>query len=353
MDRIAKTISRKDINSLLLKKQLRDVLRMQKGSSILNFEQDIIFNNPDEYLELFNVVSEGHIFILRKENRKIKFYYTSLGTGTRLHEIDIFEIPKTKPVYIAFTWSPQESILYIDKGYEFIKSIGFDSSVKFRALKGKVLEFKNVDIESLRFYSQEGNIKPTAIDSWKEIIKGLNILNESYKDNQHELITVNLSLASLVTGFENYLKNRFIELEKEGVKPNEEKLIKSIFSTHERESRFDYEDRKSAKELGLTLIEKLARDKIKFQNYNECKKVFNKTYNLKFSELGMTISKMNELKKYIGYRHKIMHVSPMLPILNEEEIPSKNPIIPKKILIENAIVIFDEFIKKFHNKSLE
>jgi len=97
----------------------------------------------------------------------------------------------------------------------------------------------------------------------------------------------------------------------------------------------------------------LARDKIKFQNYNECKKVFNKTYNLKFSELGMTISKMNELKKYIGYRHKIMHVSPMLPILNEEEIPSKNPIIPKKILIENAIVIFDEFIKKFHNKSLE
>lgn len=254
---------------------------------------------------------------------------------------------------ITLVWAPNKILLYIGDDKTLVRGTEETSKTKFREINGKIFEFQNMNIESLRFYTKEGNIEPTAIDGWKEVVKGISILNDSYNDYQHELITVNLSISSLVTGFENYLKKRFIELEQEGIKPNEEQLIKTVFSRWERDQKLDKKIRDSVLKTDLSFISKIANDKINFQIYNDCKKVYNKTYGLKFSELGIDSSEILKLKKFIKYRHRIIHVSPMLPILNGVEILEEKPVFPKQELIKEGVEVFNQFIKSVHNKSLK
>jgi len=332
--------------------KISNALKRQTGTIIFNLNNCFEFKNPRLNFNIFEVVAHGHIYVFRKEESEFVFYYSSLGSGTKVCKIKVSRITDENVIYIVFRWGDGECKLNIEGKEALVEAVGINSSKQFRELKGKIFEFENIDMESLRFYSKDGNIEPTAIDGWNEVVKGLNILNASYRDYQHELITVNLSISSLVTGFENYLKKRFIELEKEGVKPNEEQLSKSVFSKWERDEKLDEKTRESAEKTGLSFIEKIANDKVNFQIYDDCKKVYNKAYGLKFSELEIDSSEIAKLKKIIKYRHRIVHVSPMLPVLNGTESLSEDPIFPKQKLIKDGIINFDILINRIHQKSL-
>lgn len=85
------------------------------------------------------------------------------------------------------------------------------------------------------FFDGKPVLEPTAIETWQNTIQGVRLLQKGKSDEGYifEVLICNLVIATLVTGFETYCKTRFIELEKEGIKPNLENLISMVFSQRE------------------------------------------------------------------------------------------------------------------------
>jgi hypothetical protein len=89
-----------------------------------------------------------------------------------------------------------------------------------------------------------------------------------------------------------------------------------------------------------------------FQNYERCRDAYSRGYGIKFCELGLAEAKLRDLQSYIGYRHKIIHVSPFLGMLNQEKVPPEEPVFPKKETAERAKGCFREFIEALHQATL-
>lgn len=169
----------------------------------------------------------------------------------------------------------------------------------------------------------------------------------------YESIVTNLTLSILVTGFEAYTKRRFLELEKEGIRVNIEKLITSFYPKREREAGILNLLNQEALENDISTLQYIIkRDNINFQSFQKCKEAYKQGYNIKFGELGLSGESLNNLQQFIGYRHKIIHVSASLGILNQDKLPQENPIFPSKETRNLAEEHFKEFIEKLHQKSL-
>jgi hypothetical protein len=52
--------------------------------------------------------------------------------------------------------------------------------------------------------------------------------------------------------------------------------------------------------------------RINFQNFDDLKCAFRVSYGIKLGELGVGGDVLAELRRLIGYRHRIVHVSPLL-----------------------------------------
>ena len=95
------------------------------------------------------------------------------------------------------------------------------------------------------------------------------------------------------------------------------------------------------------------KNSINFQNYQKCKLAYNKAYGIKFGDIGLQSSTIEKIKKFILYRHRIIHVSALLGMLNQSEVPPDEPAFPKKELAAEAIKEFDIFIQKLHEATLK
>jgi hypothetical protein len=143
-------------------------------------------------------------------------------------------------------------------------------------------------------------------------------------------------------------------LEKEGINPDTESIINAFFSKRERESGIYDLLKSEASGVHKTILELIVdRGVINFQNYDKCKLAFNKAYQLKFGELPLTFSTIENVKKFIKYRHRIIHVSALIGTLNISESPPEDPVFPKKELAAKATELFDMFIKNIHQATLE
>jgi len=171
-----------------------------------------------------------------------------------------------------------------------------------------------------------------------------------------ENVIANAVLSALVTGFEGYCQERFSELENEGVPADLGSLVHEFLSREERE-KFDrgeeLELQRQAAAQSISQQHMLAQ-RINFQNYDNSKSAFNRGYGIKFGELSPISSQdLQELQKLIRYRHRIIHVSPLLGLLNFPECPPEAPVFSNKATAEAAIVRFDIFIRALHEKTLE
>ena len=91
---------------------------------------------------------------------------------------------------------------------------------------------------------------------------------------------------------------------------------------------------------------------VDFQNFKKCKEAYKQGYNLKFGEIGSSGENLNALQKFIEYRHKIIHVSPSLGILNQDKLSNEEPVFPTKATRERAKEFFKIFIENLHKATL-
>ena len=347
-----------------LYRQIQEVICRPEGTVSFKYTCKELFDHNVGKGILVDIHSGEHLFrIERDEYLMLHFFHSSPGTGTRVASIDLKKVHPSETVFLAFTWSPKEINFHLGSqtpGSELISVRGSLSKKQLRIGKdGSIYEVGGPGIEVMGISVYKGGksvLQSTAIDSWKETIKAIKILGTGKSDQGYifETTVTNLTLAILVTGFEAFTKKRFLEIEQEGIKPNIDAVVNSFFPRKERDAGIAEilkSEANAGKKTVLQLI--VERDIINFQNYQKCKLAYNKAYEIKFGDLGIKSSTLEKIKKFILYRHRIIHVSALLGILNQPEVPPDEPVFPKNDLRVDAIREFNDFIEKLHDATLE
>jgi len=339
-------------------KQIQEAICRSEGTVCFNYTSDVLFDPDSKGGVIFEVPSGVHLFKVERDGKfQISFFHSSPGTGTRVATIDLKNVIPSSTVFFAFSWTPNEIQFHIGpkiEGGQLVSATGVPSARQFKVARdGSIFQIGDlgIDIMEATVY-QDGKpiLQPTAIEAWKGTLEAVKILSSGSSENGHifEVAVTNLSLSVLVTGLEVYCQTRFIEVEQEGIKPNREALILKFFSQKERDAGVD------EFEIGKTcFLQKIAKKRINFQNYEDIKKAYNKAYGLKIGEIGINSKDLQLLRRLINYRHLIVHVSPLIGMLNQSKVPPEEPVFPNKELREEAIRCFDLFVTNFHEATLK
>lgn len=345
-------------------KQIQEAICRPEGTFAFEYYSKDLFDKNKKGGLLLQVPSGEHLFRLeRDDNLLIHFYHSSPGIGTRVATIDLKEVSPSDHVFLSFAWSPSEINLYlgprVSEGKLF-SAKGVPSQKQFRVGKDEgVYQIGNHGIEVMGVRVHRGGksvLQPTALDAWKETVKATEILATGESDQGYifETAVTNLTLAVLVTGFEAYTEKRFLEVEQEGIAPDIDAIVNSFFPRKERDTGLAEILKSGAKDEQKTILQLIVeRDRIKFQNYQKCKLAYNKAYQIKFGAFGLQSSTLEKIKKVITYRHRIIHVSALIGVLNQPEVPPEKPVFPKKEFAKEAIKEFDTFIEKLHEVTLK
>ena len=335
--------------------QIRKAINIPKGAFSFEYSSEDLMDPDISGGIIFEIISGVRIFRLERTNDLLlKYYYASPGTDTRVATIDLKGIPSSKNLIIIFVWSPDSIQLYLGLrggNEKLCHGVGVKCGFQLQTAKGDgIIKIgdSNIKVMNLNIY-QNGTLifSPTAINSWRDTIKALEILKTGTSDVGYiyESVQANLTISMLVTGFEAYMKIRVLEMEKEGTIP----FLDALFTKEklgEMQTKF--------KDEGVSLLQYIIQKRmINFQNYKECKKVFNEIYKIKFSLIGIDSDKLEKLQEYIQFRHKIIHTSALVSVMNQSRVPPEKPIFSNKVLATNAIAIFDEFIGALHQATLK
>jgi hypothetical protein len=342
---------------------IQNALNRKIGTAAFFYKSTDLFDSSNMGGLIFQFVLGSRLFRLERDSDLVvHFYYSTPGTGTRLASIDLRKLTPAEVSRMMISWAPDKTQLLIGTTSEFdedIKAQGELSKKQFRVGKdGNVHQLGDTGAEVSSTYLYFGDhlvLQPTAIESWHESLEAVDVLSKGPKGSGYiyEMVLSNVVISFLVTGFETYSLKRFLELEQEGNTPDTTSLIRSFFSKKEREKGIESLLENEAREKGRTLLEHLVRErKINFQSYNDCRRAFNKAYSIKFGELELSSDLRESLKKMFGYRHKIVHVSPMMHCFNPEETPRVEPVMAGLDLAIDAMDVFGQFVEALHASTL-
>jgi hypothetical protein len=292
----------------------------------------------------------------RDEELNLHFYYASPGTGTRVASVNILPLKGASTIHIFLCWFPKEIRLHVADANNLKKQLvgyGKPADFQFRVGKdGRVYRVgdKGVEVMGERIFV-EGRpvLQPTALGTWKETLKAIEILLTGKSPEGHifDVVVANMIIVMLATGLEAYYKTRFLELEGEGIAPNYEELGK-LFP-----SRVFEEIKREASQKSVSMAKIIVDHRyIDFGNYEQCEKAFNKGYGIKFGELGIPNEVLEEIQRLINYRHRIVHVSPLIGMLNQDKVPPEEPVFSTNY-VKNAIEISKLFIEGLHQATLK
>lgn len=340
--------------------QIKAAMCRPEGSVTFEYESPTAFKIGSPEGVLLEIFAGGHLFRLeRSAARVLSFIHASPGTGTRIASIDLSELPEFERAFLAFTWTPEEICFYCgprQEGVNLLSAKGTKSPRQFRIGEdGSVFQIggEGVDVMGTRAYrGAEPILRPTAIEAWDTTVKAVDVLWTGKSDAGflYEVVLSNLTLILLVTGLEAYAETRFMELETEGIRPDSAALFEVFSSKPQRVAGVFREMEMEAAETGKSLLRQMVdRGSINFQNYDHLKRAYNRAYGIKLGEIGVSSAALEDLQKLLEYRHRVVHVSPMLGML---EVSSEGPVFANKALAERARQRFDEVIRKLHAASL-
>ena len=342
--------------------QIREAIRRPEGTVSFEYVSDVLFDPKVPGGILFEIASGAHLFrVERDDELRLSFYHSSPGTGTRVATIDLKNVVPSSKVFLIFSWTPAEINFYVGPriaGGQLVSAKGIPSPRQFRVGKdGSIFQVGDVGVEVMGvsvYQNGKPVLQPTALDAWKSTVEAVSVLfgGSSEKGHIFEVVVSNLTLSILVTGFEAYCKTRFLELEQEGIKPNIDALVSRFFTQKQRDIGMPDVIASEAEANHVSFLQKIIEKRINFQNYEECKRAYNKAYELKIGEIGIASNDLEFLQCLIRYRHRIVHVSPLLGMLNQPEVPPEEPVFSNRKLGNDALKCFDTFITKLHNATL-
>jgi hypothetical protein len=199
-------------------------------------------------------------------------------------------------------------------------------------------------------------LAPTALEVWQSTLQAVELLWTGKSDQGFifEVLQATSSLSMLVTGLENYGKTRLLEIETEGITPDASALFTAFSSRAERESGRFAELQTQATATGQSIFATVVDNvRINFQNFDDLKRAFRASYGIKVGEIGVDTAVLGELRRLIGYRHRIVHVSPLLAMLNQDKVPPDEPVFANRALSERAVTVFRSVVEALHKASTD
>ena len=183
---------------------------------------------------LFTKRVGGSRFTLYRDNQlNLTFEHLSTKIGIREAKVNLGIFGSPQELFIALTWSEKEDYLYVGEPNKsnLITSKAEQKEGKIRLDKDRALyRIGDVGLKVDYYHVVRGRefiLLPTAKEIWDSTINRVNVLIDGckLKDILFESTIVQQCIVMLVTGLEVYTKNRFLEMEKEGKKPNIEALM--------------------------------------------------------------------------------------------------------------------------------
>ena len=304
--------------------------------------------------------------LVRDGDRTLRFVHATPGKGTHEAALSLEEFGEEQDhgrFFFALVWSPTTTRLHLgaDGGERLLQAEGVPAQYALQVARdGSVVEVggPGVQVMGARMYSGGTETSaPSAIDTWSDTRSAVDTLleGESSAGYLFEVVAANAVLGMIVTGFESYMSGRFVELDQEGVPLDFDSVAAAFLSAEER-SRVQAGDRTALEEdaiqRGISRAEALA-DRINFQNYTNAKRAFNRGYDLRFGDLANTTSqRLERVQRLIKYRHRVVHVSPLLGLLNGPECPPEEPFFANRDAMRDAAEEFDLFIRDLHDATL-
>ncbi len=315
-----------------------------------------------ENVQILNIVTGKMVFLLSKEGNRIFFTHSTPSVGTRISEVDISSLNNAKVLGLTFTWSPTEIHFYVGedgKPDTLIHGIGRKANYEIHVTdQGHLLKIGGKGIEVIGLSLDIGGqrvLSTSAIKSWNEILETIKLLKgaESDKGYFYEVAIANTIFCLLANGFEVYCKKRFCELEQEGIKPQEEELTSRFFTKPERQNKFHVMFREEATKEGISFTKALVdKRKIDFGNWDQCKRAYNKGYDIIFGNLKTDPVIFEKIQDYIQHRNFVTHVSFLDETIKMKSTKKETTVFVVKT-VDQAITEFEEFIKDLHNGTLE
>lgn len=343
-------------------RQIADAICRPVGTVAFEYSSPDAFRIDGPSGVIIEVPAGGHYFRLdRTADRLLRFYHSSPGTGTRVASIDLRGLPEFERALLAFVWSPDEIRLHCgprDVEVRMLQATGEPSPVSFRVGQdGTVFQLGDVGLQVMGVRAQQGGklvLAPTAIEVWQSTLQAVELLWTGKSDQGFifEVLQATSSLSMLVTGLENYGKTRLLEIEAEGVAPDASALFMAFASRAERESTRFAELQAQAGAAGQDVFATVVDNaRINFQNFDDLKRAFRTAYGIKIGEIGVDSQVLEELRRLIGYRHRIIHVSPLLAFLNQDKVPLEEPVFANRALSERAVAAFRGVVEALHKAS--
>ncbi len=346
------------------RKDIVEALKRPEGTFEFKGKFDGLFD-PSKGHGILLEVPSGETFLRLERDKELNlhFYYASPGTGTRVASANIAPLKGASKIHVFLCWSPEEIRLHVaDADNPKKQVVGYGKPAEFQlrvGKNGKVYRVGDRGVEVMGeriFVGGKPILQPTALGVWKETLTAVEILlkGKSSEGYIYDVVTANMAIVMLSTGIEAYCKTRFLELEGEGIDPDYAELEKEFFSRWEREKGVFEEIKKEATLKSVSVLQELVRRRcIDFGNYDDCKAAFNNGYGINFGEhLGVSNKALEEIQRLIGYRHRIVHISPLIGMLNQDKVPPEEPVFSTKY-VKNAIEISKSFIEGLHQATLK
>jgi len=347
-----------------LQAQISAAICRPEGSVTFEYSSVEAFKKEQPPGLLLQIPSGGHLFRLERiEVRRLQFFYSSPGTGTRVATIDLANLPDFDKAFLAFTWSPLEVCFYCGPRMPSIALLSAKAEQSPRQFRigadGSVYQIGDIGLEVMGVRVRQAGktvLGRTAIEAWRETLKAIEVLGTGKSDQGFifETALAAVTLSVLVTGLEAYAKARFIELETEGIVANWRKTFEHFSSSAERDANRIVELESEAVGRRVSPLRALVNArKINFQNYDHLKRAFRAAYGIKLGEIGINSQVLETLTDFIRYRHRIVHVSPLLGMLNDDDVPPAEPVFANRALAEQAVKCFGEVVSALHQATLQ
>jgi len=344
--------------------QIRSAMKRPEGTFMFRYQFDGLFDPVLGHGILLEVVTGAILFRLERDaNLDLHFIHSSPGTGTRIASVELEPLKGSPALNVALVWSSQETRLHVADATNPDRSLvgeGEPSQRQFRIGRdGAVYQLGDEGVRVMGtsiFADGKQVLQPTALEAWISTVEAVRVLmgGSSPVGYLFEAVCTNLVIVMLVTGFEAYCKRRFLELEDEGVQADFDVLAGRFLSRSERERGLSRAIVQEASAEGISPTRKLVdQNRINFQNYDRCKAAYNKGYRIRFGEdIGVSNILLEEVQRLIEFRHRIVHVSPLLGMLNQGHVPPEEPIFSNREYAERAVEAFDDFIQGLHATTL-
>jgi len=344
-----------------------DINKFDENTGTITFKLSLnnIFDLNYPCVRIFQIVKNDVIFILERYDKYFRFIQCKPHSKTKICKIEIDEFIEAKKLFIGMTWTEEKNNLYIGaippKNSDALKSSSStESNINFRIAKdGSIFQLGDENILIGNYLFCENNkiiLQPTAKELLDFQLEKINIIISNCKIKEKgflfETILIQQAIVMMATIFEVYLRERFYELCKER-KINIDSLLELISKARRDEIKNDHPEISKKENKDIIEIFLLEENFINFQSWDRSKKAFNKIFNIKFGDLGLTNDELQKTQSILTYRHKIIHSSIDMTMLNIEEVPPAEPIFTNKEFGEKSFNIIKNFLLTFHENSLK